>query len=113
MANLKKSKEKSHNLRKVLPLYAEHKKSLIIASIFIVITGVLGIFIPIISANILSNIADSNFEKAINLALIFLALSIFRIIFNGITESLYIRINARVSGLFQSFNPLIALQKVV
>ena len=97
MAKVKKSKEKSHNLRKVLPLYAEHKKSLIIASVFIVITGVLGIFIPIISANILSNIADSNFEKAINLAFVFLGLSIFRIIFNGITESLYIRINARVS----------------
>lgn len=94
MAKTKKSK--SHSIRKLLPFYAEHKKRLILTCLLIIVTGVLGIFIPIISANILADIADSKFDLAIKLAFIFLAMNIVKIIFNGITEALYSRINASV-----------------
>ena len=92
----KTSNRKTHNLRKVLPFYVENKAKVIWVCFFIIITGVLGIFIPIISANILSNIADSKFDLAIKLAIIFLALNLVRMIFNGLTDFLYVRINARV-----------------
>ena len=92
----KENKKKSHNLRKVLPIYAENKAKVIWICIFITITGVLGIFIPIISANILSNIADSKFDLALKLAVIFLAINIVKIIFNGLTDFIYVRINATV-----------------
>ena len=61
--------KKTHNLRKVLPIYVENKSKVILACFFIVLTGVLGVFVPIISANILSNIAETKFDLAINLAL--------------------------------------------
>lgn len=92
----KKTKQKTHNLRKVLPIYAEDKVKLIFLSIFIVITGVLGVFLPIISANVLANIADGKFELAINLSLVFLGLNVVRIIFNGLVEVFYVRVNAKV-----------------
>lgn len=88
--------KKTHNLRKVLPIYVENKSKVILACFFIVFTGVLGVFVPIISANILSNIADSQFELAVDLALLLLAVNIFKMIFNGFTDFLYVRINANV-----------------
>ena len=88
--------KKAHNLRKVLPIYVENKSKVILACVFIIFTGVLGVFVPIISANILSNIADSKFELAVNLAFLFLAVNIFKMIFNGLTDFLYVRINANV-----------------
>jgi len=88
--------KKSHNLRKVLPIYAENKAKVIWICIFITITGVLGVFIPIISANILSNIADSKFDLALKLAVLFLIINIVKMIFNGLTDFVYVRINAKV-----------------
>lgn len=89
-------KIKTHNLRKVLPLYAKDKSKIIWGCLFLIVTGVLGIFTPIVSANILSHIAESKFEIALKLAWVFFALGFTRTIFNGLTEMLYVRINARV-----------------
>lgn len=90
------TKQKTHNIRKVLPLYAEDKAKIIWGCLFMIITGVLGIFTPIVSANVLSHIAESKFEIAMKLAWVFFALGFVRTIFNGLTEMLYVRINARV-----------------
>lgn len=90
------NKNKTHNLRKVLPLYAQDKTKIIWACFFMIITGLLGIFTPIVSANVLSHIAESKFEVAMKLAWVFFALGLTRTIFNGLTEMLYVRINARV-----------------
>ena len=90
------TKQKTHNIRKVLPLYAEDKAKIIWGCLFMIITGVLGIFTPIVSANVLSHIAESKFEVAMKLAWVLFALGLVRTIFNGLTEMLYVRINARV-----------------
>ncbi len=93
---LKTKTKKTNNIKKVLPFYAENKAKLAWSCLFIIITGVLGVFIPIISANILTNIAESQFDKAIKLTFVFLAVHIVKIVANGVTEALYSRINARV-----------------
>ena len=93
---VKEEKKKTHNLRKVLPIYAENKSKVILICFFITVAGLLGVFVPIISANILSNIADSKFDLALKLAIIFLGLEFVRIIFNGLTDYIYVRINAKV-----------------
>ena len=95
-ANKNDTSKKTHNLRKVLPIYAENKSKLVWICFFITITGVLGIFIPIISANILSNIAESKFDLAIKMAVMFLIVNLVRTIFNGLTDFIYVRINAVV-----------------
>lgn len=89
-------KTKSHNIKKILPFYKEDKTRLIWICLLIVTTGVIGIFVPIISANILADIADSKFDLAMKLTFVFLGLNIVKIIFNGITEALYSRVNAMV-----------------
>lgn len=92
----KTTKPKSHNLRKVLPFYAEDKTKLVFVCIFMIITGVMGIFLPIISANILTNIADSKFDLAIKLAVILFLINLVKIILNAFSEALFVRINLRV-----------------
>lgn len=92
----KREKQKTHNLRKILPIYAENKGKVWLICVFIVITGTLGIASPIISANILSGLAESKFNLAITLAAVLVAINLVKIVFNGFTESLYVRVNARV-----------------
>ena len=88
--------KKSHNLKKVLPIYAENKSRVIWVCFFITITGVLGIFIPIISANVLANIAEQKFDLALKLTIVFLIISLIEMVFTGFTDFLYVRINTRV-----------------
>lgn len=92
----KKTKQKTHNLRKVLPFYAEDKVKLIFTCICMITTGVMGIFTPIISANILTGIADSKFDLAIKLAVILFLVNLLRTILNAFTEALFVRINLKV-----------------
>lgn len=91
-----KSSRKTHNLRKVLPFYAEDKTKLVVTCILMITIGVLGVFTPIISANILSNIADSKFDLAIRLTLILFVLSLLRVVLNAFTEALFVRISLKV-----------------
>lgn len=94
---MKKAKQqKSHNLRKVLPIYAEDKTRLIFTSILMITTGVLGIFTPIISANILTNIAEAKFNLAIKLAIVLLLINLLRTLFNALAEGLFVRISLKV-----------------
>lgn len=89
-------KIKTHNMRKVLPLYAEDKTKIIWCCFFLIVTGVLGVITPIISANVLSHIAETKFQVAMKFAMMFFVFGFVRTIFNGLTEMLYVRINARV-----------------
>lgn len=94
--DLKKHKLTSHNLKKILPIYYENKKRLFWLCVCFVITGVLGIFAPIYSANALANLADAKFNAAINCAILLAAVSLVRTVFNGLTEHVYVKINSRV-----------------
>ena len=94
--DLKKHKITTNNLKKILPIYYENKKRLFWLCTCFVITGVLGIFAPIYSANALANLADAKFNLAINCAIILAIISIIRTVFNGITEYVYVKINSRV-----------------
>lgn len=91
-----KNKKKNHNLRKVLQFYAEDKLRLIVTCVLLILTGVMGIFNPILAANMLSNIADSKFDLAIKLTIILLVISLVRALLNAFTEALFTRINLKV-----------------
>lgn len=93
---LMKNKKKNHNLRKVLQFYAEDKLRLIVTCILLILTGVMGIFNPILAANMLSNIAESKFDLAIKLTIILLVISLLRALLNAFTEALFTRINLKV-----------------
>lgn len=93
---MKSKSKKTHNLRKVLPFYAEDKLKLILTCFFMICTGVMGIFAPILSANVLTSIAESKFELAIKITIIIFAINLIKIIFNAFTEALFVRINLKV-----------------
>lgn len=94
--NLKRHKLTTNNLKKILPIYKQNKTRLFWLCVCFVITGVLGIFAPIYSANALANLADSKFDAAIKCAVLLAIISIIRAIFNGVTEYVYVKINCRV-----------------
>ena len=94
--DLKKHKLTTNNLKKILPIYYENKKRLFWLCVCFVITGVLGIFAPIYSANALANLADAKFDAAINCAILLCVISLVRTVFNGLTEHVYVKINSRV-----------------
>ncbi|MBE5755409.1 MAG: ABC transporter ATP-binding protein [Clostridiales bacterium] len=94
--DLKKHKLTTNNLRKILPIYKENKTRLFWLCVCFVITGVLGIFAPIYSANALANLADAKFDAAIKCAVILAIISLIRTVFNGLTEHVYVKINSKV-----------------
>ena len=94
--NMKKHKITTNNLKKILPIYKENKTRLFWLCVCFVVTGVLGVFAPIYSANALANLADSKFDLAIRCAVILAGISLLRALFNGVTEYVYVKINAKV-----------------
>ena len=94
--DLRVRKITTHNLRKVLPIYMENKTRLVALCVCFIMTGVLGVLTPIFSANALASLAETKFDTAIRCAVILAVLSLFRLIFNYITERVYIKFNARI-----------------
>ena len=94
--DLKSRKITTHNLRKVLPIYMENKTKLAGLCVCFIITGILGVLVPIFSANALASIADEKFNNAIRCAIILAVLSLTRTFFNYITEHVYIKFNSNV-----------------
>lgn len=92
---VKQNKEKSHQMRKILPIYAKSRTLLAFLMLAMIIGGVLGILQPIFSANALANLAEQKFDKAIFFAILMCSLGIGRVIFNAVIEALYTRINLR------------------
>ncbi len=93
--SLKAKKIKTHNLRKVLPLYSKNKGLLILLMVFMVVGGVLGILQPITAANALANLATGEFDLAIKFVILNCILGLSRVILNAIIEALYLRIDSR------------------
>lgn len=89
-------KTKTHNLRKVLPLYAKNKGLFGVQLFFMLAAGVLGILNPIFSANALACLAVGEFEAAITNAIIMCAIGLGRVILNGIEEFLYTKMNLKI-----------------
>lgn len=96
---LKKKKIKTHNLRKVLPLYAKNKGLFSVQLIFMLSAGILSILLPIFSANALAYLATGNFELAIRNAIIMCVIGIVQTALNGIEEMLYVKMNLRIKFL--------------
>lgn len=94
--SVKTKKVKSHNLRKVLPLYAKHKGLLTVLIIFIIGSGVLGILAPVYGANTLASLATKDFDGAVKKSIIFLILNVLRVLLNGLNDFLYLKINLKI-----------------
>ena len=90
--NLKKEKVKTHNIRKILPLYKKHKGLLSITIIILCCSGFFGIIQPIFAANALSNLAQANYDNAIKFAVLMCATGLMRVLFNGLDEYFYMNI---------------------
>ncbi len=94
--DLKAKKVKTHNMRKMWPLYARHKKLLTLMLFFLVCSGVVGIVMPILSANALASLATSEFDKAIRFATIMCIVGIFKLVFNALDEFYYVKVNNKL-----------------
>ena len=86
----------THNMRKVLPIYAKHKGLLAITMVFMICSGVLGILMPIYSANALAFLASGEFELAIKNIIIMCSLGAFKIVSNAFDEYFYVKVNLKL-----------------
>ena len=93
--NLKSKKVKTHNIRKILPFYAKSKGLIAFLVVLFLFGGVVGIMQPIFSANALASIAERKFNDAIKFAILMCSLGICRVLFNGLIEAVYLRINVK------------------
>ena len=89
---LKAKKITTHNMRKMIPIYAKQKRLLSVTLLFMILSGVVGVLQPIFSANALANLATGNFEAAIRFTVIMCSITIFRIVFNLLEEFFYVKL---------------------
>ena len=89
---LKAKKVTTHNMRKMLPIYAREKKLFAVTLVFMIISGVVGVLQPIFSANALASLATGQFDKAIKYTLIMCSIGLSRIVFNFLEEFFYVRL---------------------
>ena len=89
---LKAKKVTTHNMRKMIPIYAKQKKLLSVTLVFMILSGVVGVLMPIFSANALASLATSDFETAIRYTILMCVVGISRIIFNAIEEFFYVKL---------------------
>lgn len=94
--SIKKLKTSTHNLRKILPIYAKHKGLFSVTMIFLFISGLLGIFSPIFSANALACIATENFAGAIRNTIIMCSIGALRVVSNQLDEYFYDKMNMKL-----------------
>ncbi len=89
---LKAKKVKTHNMRKMLPIYAKQKKLFSVTLVFMICSGIVGILQPIFSANALASLAMGEFDKAIRYTLIMCSFGLSRIVFNLLEELFYVKL---------------------
>ena len=89
---LKAKKITTHNMRKMIPIYAKEKRLMSVTLFFMIVSGVLGVLQPIFSANALASLASMKFEKAIRYTLIMCSIGLSRIIFNALEEFFYVKL---------------------
>lgn len=93
---MKKKQAENKQLIKVLKYFNNVKKYLVIFTILMLLTSVLSIINPIVSANMLTSLADFNFEKALKFTLIVFGLAIFKDILNRIIDITMNKINGNM-----------------
>ena len=89
---LKAKKIDTHNMRKMIPIYAKHKGMLAVTLTFMILSGVVGVLMPIFSANALASLATSDFQSAIKFTIIMCSIGLFKILFNAIEEFFYVKL---------------------
>ena len=89
---LKAKKIDTHNMRKMIPIYAKHKGMLAVTLTFMILSGVVGVLMPIFSANALASLATSDFQSAIKYTIIMCSIGLFKILFNAIEEFFYVKL---------------------
>lgn len=89
---LKAKKIDTHNMRKMIPIYAKHKGMLSVTLTFMILSGVVGVLMPIFSANALASLATSDFQSAIKYTIIMCSIGLFKILFNAIEEFFYVKL---------------------
>lgn len=94
--DLKAKKVTTHNMRKILPLYAKHKGLVATMMIFLICSGVIGIVMPIFSAQALASLAEGKFDLAIKYSILMCVVGIFKIIFNALDELFYVKVNMKL-----------------
>ncbi len=94
--NNQKLAKKSHNIRKVLPYYAKYKGLFIMFLTLTIASGALSILGPIFFANALATLAEAKFDDAIYFIILSVSIGIGRIITNGLSDFIYIKINFKV-----------------
>ena len=93
---MKKKQDEKKQLIKVLKYFNNVKKHLVIFTILMLLTSVLSIINPIVSANMLTSLADFNFEKALKFTLIVFGLAIFKDILNRVIDITMNKINGNM-----------------
>ncbi len=89
---LKAKKLTTHNMRKMLPIYAKHKGMLSVTLVFMILSGIVGVLMPIFSANALASLASADFKSAVKFTIIMCSIGIAKIIFNMIEEFFYVKL---------------------
>lgn len=93
---LKNEKVNTKNLKKIIPVYKKHKGLLIVVTFFMMCSGVLGILMPIFSANTLSSLAEGKFNMALRYTIIMCCLGLGKIIFNLLDEIFFVKVNLKL-----------------
>lgn len=94
--NLNAHKISTHNMRKIIPIYAKNKGLLAVTMFFMICSGVLGILMPIYSANALAYLASAEFELAVQNIIITCSLGLGKIVTNALDEYFYVKVNLKV-----------------
>lgn len=93
---LKTEKVNTKNLKKILPVYRKHKGLLAVVTIFMMCSGILGILMPIFSANTLSSLAEGKFDLALKNTIIMCGLGLGKIVFNLLDEIFFVKVNLKL-----------------
>ena len=93
---MKQKQDEKNQLTKILKYFNNVKSLLIIFTILMIICSLLSVINPIVSANMLTSLADFNIESAIILSLIIFSLAIFKDIINRFIDIIMNRINCNI-----------------
>ena len=94
--DLKRTKIKTKNLKKILPYYLKHKTLFFSVLLVFLLSGVIGIFEPIHAAKGWAYLAEGQFDLAIKHMLIMLAIGFVGILINAFKEYLYVKLLLRI-----------------
>ena len=83
-------------LKKLVPFYRKYLGLFIATILSLVISGVVGLFGPIFSAQALANLSELNYDSALTFALLFVGIRVLVEIFNHIHGVCYVKMDSKV-----------------